>query len=241
MSAAAEQLEVLAEKADQAYDVLRLATIPPLLSVVRGLMNECGIGKRTSELDAAVAALRDAPSLVANAQAHLLEMQDREKRCREAYDTALAEAEWALDARFVQDGNKTFLVTWHRENEATPDEAAARGWKLVEGTKSSSGAETKTYEERRQMTADERRAWVRRNAAQAREVTPLAGDLERASHAVAMARVDVASAEDRWQAVRYAVDACRTQLAASATQLEALAHATRGHATDSNGSNGEGR
>lgn len=217
-------LEAMAEKADQAQAVLRLASIPPLLDVVRGLMNEVGIRRRSDELDAAVAALRDGPSLVANAQAHLLEMQERERRVRESYDTALVEAEWALDARFVQDGNRTYLVTWHEAPD--PAEAEARGWVLADPQPQ---GKTNVYVERRQMTADERAAWRKRTAAQAREVQPLASDLRGAEHAVAMAKVDVETAERRWLATRYGVDAARTALASSATQLDCLAHATRGH------------
>lgn len=228
-------LAQLAEKADQAAGVIRLATVPPLLSLVRGLFNEVGIQKRTAELDAAVRALHDGPDLVAHAREALLAAQERERQLREQYETALAEAEWALDGRFVQDGNKTFLVVWHRGGETTPSEAEARGWKRVDDGGAVADPDVNVvWEERRQMTADERRAWTKRTAQEAREVMPLAGDVRGAEHAVALAKVDVERAEDRWNAARYALEAARTQLGTAATQLDCLAHAARGH----NGSEG---
>lgn len=222
---AAEQLEQLSEKADQARDVIRLATVSPLLSVVRGLMNEVGIQKRTSELDAAVRALYDGPDLVKNARESLVAAQERERQARESYEAAVIEAEWNLDGKFVSEGNKTYLVVWHTADSCDRATAEAKGWEFIPDAADGEGA----WQERRQMTADERRQWVKRTAAEARNVLPLASDLRGAEHAVAMAKVDVERAEDRWHAARYALDASRTQLAAAATQLECLAHATRGH------------
>lgn len=222
------ELEALAEKADQARDVLRLATVPPLLSLVRGLFNECGIARRTSDLDAAIRALHDGPDLVANAREALLGAQERERLARERYEAAVIEAEWKLDGKFVSEGNRTYLVVWHTADSCDKPTADAKGWEFITDAADGEGA----WQERRQMTADERRQWVRRTAAESRDVLPLASDLRGAEHAVAMCRVDVERAEDRWGAARYALDASRTQLAAAATQLDCLAHAARGHDTN---------
>lgn len=210
---------------DRALQVVQSVLQPALLEEARQLLKAAGIGAARTKVAELRKAVADAPDIVANARERLLAAQDRERQARESYETALAEAEWALDGRFVAESNKTFLVTWHRPDEVSgEDEAKARGWTLV-----ANGGQD-AWQERRQMTADERRQWVARTASQAREVAPLASGLRQAEHAVALARIEVDTAENRWQGTRAALTAAIADVEAACAEVACLARSLGGAA-----------
>lgn len=213
-----EDLEQLAEKAD---DMHRELTAIPLLSVARGLLNETQILRRHDQLERARKAVRDAPDIIRARREALQSQQDRLRQTVDAFEQAVAQAEWALDARFVaESATKVFLITRHR---VEPGQEPNDAWTFIEDAAGAS-----VYEERRQMTADERATWKKRTALAAREVQPAKQAKDSAEQAVAMARVDVEFADDQWKAARAELDAARTDADLAIAQLACLARALGG-------------
>lgn len=215
MATPAENLEQLAERA-------QLALVEPqrmLLDAARAMLNEAGIGEARRRLDGARAAVHDGPALVKAAREKLVEQNERLRQATEDYERALIEAEWALDARFVTEGNKTFLITRYNGNrDSVPPDAT-----LITGAEDDG-----VFETRKAMTADERAAWKRRTAADARELKPLRDALDRARHAVDLAKVDVDARENEWGAARYEADVARAQADLAAAQIACLARTIGG-------------
>lgn len=136
-------------------------------------------------------ALRSALDVLEAAQRQNREAQQTAQVAQETYDQAVLEAEWELDGRLVREGNKTFLVT--------------------PGT-----ADDETDEKRRQLTADEARAWKQAEARKMPAVAEALVALRRANDRVLDTRDAVAVAEKR-------ISACTHELDASVAQLNLLA------------------
>lgn len=153
----------------------------PALDAIRSIANEAGIRRARTML-------RDAPDIVEAAKRDLRNAQNVERDARESYDTALLEAEWELDGRFVTEGNKTYLVDG---------------------------------EERRAMTADERKAWKAEQAKRAGSVAAAAKALREAEAATARARDAVDTAENRLTAAKHDLTAAVAELQVLAIGLQA--------------------
>lgn len=115
--AEADPLEELADKADA---LMRKAMQPALIVSARAALNEAGLMRARKYLVDAVD-LYD--SALAAKRASYAAMRDAERR----YTDAVAEAAYALDGRFVVEGNKTFLVDGDQRRAMTADER--RDWK----------------------------------------------------------------------------------------------------------------
>jgi hypothetical protein len=187
-----------------------------LLSAARAMLNEAGIAKHHDALARARQAVVEGPDLVASARNALVTALEHEKQQRQRYDDALVEAEWVAESmnRFVVEGNRTFLVaTCPAEHTTADDETARCSADRCDGT----------GELRRQMTADQKAAYIKGEAKKRAEVVRAAKDLAEAEHAAALAKVDVDTAENRWQAARYAAELARTDADLAITHLACLA------------------
>jgi hypothetical protein len=200
---AAQTMEELAERADAE---VRAFSMRPLLDTARGLLNETKVHEKRDQLAKAIAAVKDAPDVVKNARERLLEQQDRLKVANEAWEQALVEAEWALDARIMREGNKTYIVTQYRNREDVPEGVEAEV--MCIGNNDALVA-------RRQVT------WKRRTAAT--HLNPQHQAVTSAEHAVALAKIDVDHAEDLWHAARYRLDAARTDAELAVASVACLA------------------
>lgn len=110
-------------------------------------------------------------------------------QARSDHAAALAEAEWMLGDRFVVESNKTYLV----------DPANA--------------------EAKRQMTADEKRAWLAREAAKQPAVADTAKRLQQVDLALAEARDAIDLARLAFTARKHCLDAAVVELQTLATSL----------------------
>jgi hypothetical protein len=132
---------------------MREALRIPTLDAVRAIANEAGIRR-------ARIALAEAPDRLAAAQAAFREAQAAEALAREGYQQALLETEWELDGRFKTDGNKTYLRLTCEACEGEGKVAEnfgihSEGEPRIVPCATCDGLGTS----RKQMTADERKAW----------------------------------------------------------------------------------
>lgn len=208
----------LSEVADRVEREVREAMRMPTLDAARAILNEAGI--RRSRRD-----LAEAPDRLAEAQTAFREAQGREALARESYAQALLEAEWSLDDRFKVDGNKTYLRLpceacggeGKTERTATPAEVDV-GCELgvaYDKCVTCDGLGTT----RKQMTADERKAYKASEAAKAPVVVEAASALRRCEMATAAARDAVGVAEKRLSAAKYDIQAAVAELNALAIGL----------------------
>lgn len=110
--------------------------------------------------------------------------QAAEQAAQDAYDKAVSEAEWMLGDSFVVESNKTYLVIANGESEPV----------------------------KRQMTADEKRAWITNEALRQPGVPALAGELRKAKDATATARDEITHSELRVKAASGDRDAAAAEL-----------------------------
>lgn len=162
-------LEDMAEKAQQLADrfVARRT-----FDEARAALNEAGMNRARQRLV-------DALGNIAIQQGLVREQAEVVGQLRDAYDQALFAAEWALDARFVAEGNKVFLVTQLRDG----------------------------VDERRPMTADERARWKTVEARQDPGVVAAGRALRDAESAYAATKDAVGVAEKAFSAARADLDA----------------------------------
>jgi hypothetical protein len=203
-------------------DEIIAAIATPDLSAVHEVIREAGIRN-------ARRALAEAPDRLAEAQAAFREAQAVEAAAKDRYATALVEAEWELDGRFKTDGNKTYLrlscEVCHGEGKtermATPAEVDA-GCELgvaYDKCEACDGLGTT----RKQMTADERKAYKASEAAKHPPVVTAGLDLRAAEEATAAARDAVGIADRRFSAAKYELQAACAELNALAVGLAAKA------------------
>lgn len=176
----------------------------PTLDAMRALLNESGIRR-------ARVALAEAPDRLATAQTTYREAQAAEALAKEAHAGALLEAEWDLDGRFQTDGNKTYLRITCEGCEGI----------VIPGAGDKCGACDGIGSTRKQMTADERKAWKASESAKAAGVVTLAAELYRAQENTAAARDAVNVAEKRLSASKYEVQAAIAELNALSIALQA--------------------
>lgn len=119
--------------------------------------------------------------------------QEGVRLARLALDQATAEAEWELDSRFISEGNKTFLLI----NEARDDE------------------------ERRQMTADERKEWKKNESRH----TP---GVQQAMNVFDAAESDLGAARDLLAWHDKAFSAAKADLNASVAIVQTIAITLQG-------------
>ena len=186
---------------------VRAALGTATLAEARSIIAEAGIRRARAQLS-------EAPAKLALAQAAYREAQAVEKAAREGLDQAVMDAEWALDANFHTDGNKTYLRTICAE--------CGGDGKVVEGdglVKCSICDGLGTL--RKQMTADERRAYKTAEARKVPEVVKLGAEVWRAEQATAAARDAIAVAEKFCSAATHDVDAAAAELSTLAAALRA--------------------
>lgn len=188
-------------------EVIQEVTAPPDLSAVHEVIREAGIRN-------ARRALAEAPDRLADAQAAFREAQAREALAKEGYGQALLEAEWELDGRFHTDGNRTYL-------RVTCEACGGSGKVAVSPGVGSDGFDKCEACDglgttRKQMTADERKAYKASEAAKVPAVVEASAHLRRGEMDTAGARDAVLVAEKR-------LSACRADLEAAVAELNALA------------------
>lgn len=183
----------LEEVGRRVADEIAAAVRSPRLEAVRHALNETGIRRCR-------VAVTEAPGRIAEAQAALRVAAESERQAKEELAAETLAAEWDLDARFVTEANKTYLV------EAPCQDPPAH---------QSAGAEHGCAERRRQMTADERAKWKAAEAARAPAVVKAASALRLAEHATATARDALHVAERRFSAAK-------ADLAGAVAELQAL-------------------
>lgn len=192
------QLERLQERA---ADLMAKALAPASVVIARAAMNEAGIMRARRQLF-------EAHDAFTNAQTTKRGAYEAERAAKEAHETALSEAEWELDGRFVKEGNTTYLVDpcsgcqGKRETEAGAVCPDCKG----------------SGEQRRAMTADERKAWKSIAARKTDAVKAAASALRKAENATATARDEIDAAEKRCAA-------CRIDLEASTAIVNVFARA----------------
>lgn len=193
----------LAELGDRITAEVREATRMPALDAMRAVLNEAGIRR-------ARIALAEAPDRLAEAQASYREAQASDIAARENYQQALIESEWDLDGRFLSEGNKTYLRIPCGDclGDGRVAEEKCAGCDGIGST-------------RKQMTADERKAWKAGEAARDPGVVEAAKHLRRAEEASAGARDAVSVAEKRLSAAKYEVQAAIAELNALSVGLQA--------------------
>lgn len=199
----------LSEIADRVEAEVREAMRMPALDAARALLNEVGIRS-------ARRSLADAPDRLAEAQNAFREAQNREAAARESYQQALVEAEWELDGRFHSEGNRVYL-------RLLCDACGGNGlW----GDPPSDGLEGRKCDAcdglgttRKQMTADERKAYKASEAAKQPAVVEAGAHLRRAEMDTAAARDAVSVAEKRLSAAKYEVQAAIAELNALSVGL----------------------
>ena len=177
----------------------------PDLSAVHEVIREAGIRN-------ARRALAEAPDRLAEAQAAYREAQAREALAREDYTQALLEAEWELDGRFHTDGNRVYLRL---------DCEACRGVGVASCSTDKCEVCDGLGTTRKQMTADERKAYKASEAAKAPAVVVVAAELRRAEESTAAARDALGVADRRFSAAKREVDAAIAELNALALGLQA--------------------
>ena len=190
-------------------DEILAAIARPDLSAVHEVIREAGIRN-------ARRALAEAPDRLAAAQNVYREAQAVEAAAKERYAQALVEAEWELDGRFHTDGNRVYL--------RTPCEACGgRGASVIspDGDAEKCEACDGLSTTRKQMTADERKAYKASEAAKAPAVVTAALDLREAEEATATARDAVGIADRRFSACKRDLDAAIAELNALAVGLSA--------------------
>lgn len=203
---AVDTLTGLAEKAERH---LQLVTAPALLEAARELLNETEITRHHRQLADAAGELVDAPAVVEKAKQILAEEKVKAAAARDQYEQVLLEAEWELDARFLSEGNKTYLVTHH-------DHEVAGGLLLED-------REPAVWEARKAMTADERDRWKRHHATKTGPVTQARQRVDAADLAVTHAALRVGAEEDRWQALRAIAEVRCTAADLAVAHLSTLA------------------
>lgn len=210
---AAENLEQLAERSER---LINAALVPPALTVARGLFNEVRLPQALDQLEKCRRFVVDAPDLVAAALEARVAAREKVGHAKDELATATAEAEWALSARFVVEGNKTFLVTRYREGDEHPPNAVP-----VDG-------EPGVFEARQPMLAADQDRWKRQRASEDPAVKRATAALAQAEHALAVCDVDYERAQDRWQASRVQADLARTAADAAIASLNCLARTLEG-------------
>lgn len=165
----------LEELSDAAANALAALTTRRTFEEARAALNEAGMHAARRRLDEALAAIEKRQTMLREQRAVVQQTADN-------LDQALADAEWELDARFVHEGNK---------------------WFLVDG------------DERRQMTADERRDWKAREAAKNPDV-----DVKRGAHR--QAQFDLDACKDAVDFAELAFRAARADLDAAIASVETL-------------------
>lgn len=193
----------LAELGDRITAEVNEALRMPALDACRAIAQEAGI--RRARL-----ALAEAPDRLAEAQAAYREAQAAEGYAKEAYQQALSEADWYLDDCFHTDGNRTYL-------RLPCEDCNAVG--KIDGVKCTSCDGLGTT--RKQMTADERKAWKAAEAAKQPAVLPASHNLRRCEEATAAARDAVGVADKRLSVAKYQVQAAIAELNTLAIGLQA--------------------
>lgn len=99
----------------------------------RKALNEAGVTAARKRVMESLAEIEEAQSVVR-------QCQDVERAARTALDAATAEAEWELDARFVVESNKTWLVTPSEQDGGEPERKAMtaderKSYKSIEALK----------------------------------------------------------------------------------------------------------
>lgn len=168
------------ELAERALTIADEVDRPPSLEKVTGLLNAVGITRARNML-------REAPDVVAAARLDLREAQNVQQQAKEAYDTAVVEAEWALGGCFEARSNKQWLIR------------DAAGVPVAE-------------DDQKSYTADERKAWLSHHAALQPDVRAAIVRLSTSDREVARARDDLAVAEMRLTVAKHDVDAAAAEL-----------------------------
>lgn len=197
----------LSDVAERVEKEVREAMRMPTLDAVRAILNEAGIRRSRRSL-------AEAPDRLAEAQAAFREAQGREALAKESHAQALLEAEWEIDGRFKTDGNRTYLRLDCEECRGTGQVPVTPGvgsdgfdkCEVCDGMGST----------RKQMTADERKAYKASEAAKVPAVVECAAFLRRCEMDTAAARDAVLVSEKR-------LSACRADLDAAVAELNALA------------------
>lgn len=127
-------LDELAEKAEELASAF---TERRTFDEARALLQEAGMNRARQSL-------ADALARIAEAQSKLRAAQELAAIRKRQVDEAIAEAEWALDSKFVREGTKTFLVIDGKERKAmTADERVK--WKQTEARKQPAVADAAAY------------------------------------------------------------------------------------------------
>lgn len=114
------------ELADAAHALAATFTERRTFEEARAALNEAGMNRARQRLFDTLANIEAAQTAVRS-------RQEPAVRAKENVDQSVTEAEWELDARFVQEGNKTFLVDGDERKPMTADERKA--WKQTEARK----------------------------------------------------------------------------------------------------------
>lgn len=191
---------------------IQAAIARPDLSAVHEVIREAGIRN-------ARRALAEAPDRLAEAQAAFREAQGREALAKESHGQALLEADWSIDDRFKTDGNRTYLRLPCPEcgGKGLVAHVPGVGSEGTDKCEACDGLGTT----RKQMTADERRAYKASEAAKVPAVVECAAFLRRCEMDTAAARDAVGVAERRFSACKHDVDAAVAELNALAVGLSA--------------------
>lgn len=211
--------EDLGQMAEQIEREVSAAMRMPTLDAMRALLNEAGIRR-------ARVALSEAPDRLAAAQNAYREAQAVEGAARESYTQAVVEAEWELDCQVHTDGNKRYRWVPCDCVEAIDDGESesvvirvdiGSGRSAVHGCSVCAGA----GRYRRNMLADEVKAWRATEAAKAPGVVLVSAALRRAEEDTAAARDAVSVADKRLSAAKMEVQAAIAELNALAVGLAA--------------------
>lgn len=196
------------------FDEIAKASRKPDLGAVHEVIREAGIRN-------ARRALAEAPDRLAEAQNLYREAQAREALAKDAYSQALIEAEWELDGRFHTDGNKTYL-------RLDCPECGGSGWVVIGSPREHGEMERESCDHcdglgttRKQMTADERKAYKASEAAKTPAVVTASLNLREAEETTATARDAVGIADRRFSAAKYDLTAAVAELNALAVGLSA--------------------
>lgn len=185
-----QALSTLAERIELAVEN-SIATIA--LETARAMANEAGLHRFQDMLLDALDQLDAARSRKRKAVAAL-------DQAKSDYDSAVAEAEWALNGNFETRSNKSWLAR-NLDGTAIPED------------------------EQRSMTADERRDWITRAAARVPAVAKAKRELDAVTEHIAQANDEIAMAERGAKAAEHLLDAAREELVLLATALRAPARA----------------
>lgn len=194
----------------QIRDALReevRAALYPTLAEARKLVNEAGIPTARNKLGSAL-------DVLDLSQKELREAQAVERAKQEAFDQAVLDVEWTLDANFVRESNRTYLV----EDCST---CGGAGMQRGGPDQSSPCSVCIEGQSRRQVTADEAKAWKAARARKAPEVMAAREALRRATERTYAARDAVALSERRISACTHELDAAVGVLAILTAGLSA--------------------